>query len=215
MTSSDNIVNIVLIGKEGSGKTLFMNNVANDFHLSEFHKENHLFNLRLYLTEDRDRIPIEVRIWDISSKPCFHSALSLPITNADIIFYISRNQFKVSEYIEYKSLIDNFVKKECIIYYLENKFDLSINVLQQVSNFRHTYELDISNKTHCELFINNVILNYLEKRHLEKNNNNYSESIEFSDGDSSHPLLQNRNKHNKKMSFSKILKSIFCCILND
>ncbi len=88
-------INIVLIGKSKTGKTTLMNNVANDFSSPELHKENNSFNLRLYLTKDRDNIPVEVRLWDISSKPCFYSIVSIPIKRADIIFYISNERFRV------------------------------------------------------------------------------------------------------------------------
>ena len=207
------IVNIVLIGKPKTGKTTLMNNVANDFSTPELHKTNNSFNLRLYLTEDRDKIPVEVRFWDITSKPCFHSIVALPIKKADIIFYISNDRFRVEEYIEYKALIDNYIKEECEVFYLENKRDDNNN-LSQVLNFKHTYELNILNKENCINFVNDIIFNLLENRYKKKirNKNNSSPNPNNSINE---PLLQNKKTKSFLSRLGKKLKVLFCCSVND
>lgn len=215
-----NIINIVLVGKPKTGKTLFLNNVANDFYSSDLHKENNSFNLRLYITEDRDKNPIEVRIWDLASKPCFYSVVSLPIKKADIIFYISNERFKVEEYIEYKALIDNFIKKECEIYYLENKkiIEKEKENLEPIIFLKHTYEINISNKKQCIQLTNQIIFNWIEKQFLY--NKNQSNFLEKNIDSHYQPLLQkyNNKSNHKKNLLSKVwikLKSLFCCNLND
>ena len=223
------IINVVLIGKPKTGKTTFMNNIANDYIYIEPEQDNKSFNLRLYITKDRDKSPVEVRIWDISSKPRFYSVVSFPIKKADIILYMSNESFRVDDFIEYKVLIDKFIKDDCETYYIDNKKrKILIDNNCFLSKYKYTYEICVSDKKQCICLIDAILHNYLERlyRKREINKKDFlikSKIIPTANNKTgiNQPLLNNgKNDNNNEnigylMYVWKKIRKILCINLDD
>ena len=140
-TKIDAILKIVLLGKEDTGKTKFIERLIaiNDY--CKFNKSKVYISTQtgIYLTRKlkfQNKV-FKLDIWDTAGRQSFERIARLFYNNCDIIllFYNSFNKQSFERIKEiYKDCIIQDINKKCIYFIIRNKYDLKVKDKEYVSD---------------------------------------------------------------------------------
>ena len=140
-TKIDAILKIVLLGKEDTGKTKFIERLITINDYCKFNKSKVYISTHsgIYLTRKlkfQNKV-FKLDIWDTPGRQIFERIARIFYNNCDVIllFYNSFNKQSFERIKEiYKDCIIQNINKKCIYFIIRNKYDLKVKDKEYVSD---------------------------------------------------------------------------------